>query len=155
MTNITDDKIFKLQKSLPIIRNLAGWTAEDLGERIGVTRQTITNIEKHKTLSMTKTQYIAIRAVLEYEIEQNKNTVLADSISLLVDADSLSEKQAKQVKETVDKISSMKSRRVNDKLVVEGMAATIAAIGAIGGLSLSQATKKSSFVPKWLSDLLK
>ena len=97
MTDITNEKIFKLQKNLPIIRNLAGWTAEDLGDRIGVTRQTITNIEKSETLSMTKTQYIAIRAVLEYEIEQSKNAVLADSISVLVDADDLSEKQAKQV----------------------------------------------------------
>lgn len=155
MTDITNEKIFKLQKNLPIIRNLAGWTAEDLGDRIGVTRQTITNIEKSETLSMTKTQYIAIRAVLEYEIEQSKNAVLADSISVLVDADDLSEKQAKQVAETVDKITSTKSRRVNDKLVLEGMAAALTALGAIGSLTLSQAAKKAGSVPKWLEDLLK
>ena len=155
MTDITNEKIFKLQKNLPIIRNLAGWTAEDLGERIGVTRQTIKNIEKSDTLSMTKTQYIAIRAVLEYEIEQSKNTVLADSISVLVDADDLSETQAEQVTETVEKITSMKSRRVNDKLVLEGMVAVLTALGAIGSLTLSQAAEKTSSVPKWLEDLLK
>lgn len=155
MTEITNQKIFRLQKYLPIIRNLAGWTAEDLGERIGVTRQTITNIERSETLSMTKTQYIAIRAVLDYEIEQSKNSVLADSISVLIDADDLSELQANQVKESVDRIASMKSRRVNDKLVMEGMAAAIAALGVIGSLSISRTTKVTAAVPKWLSDLLK
>lgn len=155
MMEVSREKIYRLQQSLPIIRNLAGWTAEELGNYIGVTRQTITNIEKSKDLSMTKTQYIAIRAVLEYEIEQSKNKTLADAISILVDEDDLSDLQKKQVKQTVDNISATKSRRVSDKLVLESMSALIAAIGAISTLTFAQTFKKDSSVPKWLSDILK
>ena len=155
MMEVSREKIYRLQQSLPIIRNLAGWTAEELGNYIGVTRQTITNIEKSKDLSMTKTQYIAIRAVLEYEIEQSKNKTLADAISILVDEEDLSDLQKKQVKQTVDNISATKSRRVSDKLVLESMSALIAAIGAISTLTFAQTFKKDSSVPKWLSDILK
>ena len=154
MSEISEKKILRLQKNLPIIRNLAGWTAEDLGERIGVTRQTITNLEKSDTLAMTKTQYIAIRAVLDYQIEETKNSALADAITVLVDADNLTEEQAKRINDTVTSIRKEKSRRVNDRIVLEGMTALIAALSAIGGLTLSTALKKSSSVPKWLSDLM-
>ena len=155
MEEVSKEKIYRLQQSLPIIRNLAGWTAEELGNYIGVTRQTITNIEKSKDLSMTKTQYIAIRAVLEYEIEQSKNKTLSDAITILVDEDDLPDLQKKQVEQTVDSISATKSRRVNDKLVLESMSALIAAIGAISGFTFAQTSKKDSSVPKWLSDILK
>lgn len=153
---ITNDKMLRLQKNLSIIRKLAGWTAEDLGERIGVTRQTITNIEKSEMLSMTKTQYIAIRAVFEFEIEESKNEILAESLSVLVDAEDLSDDQSKRIEEAVNSINSSKSHRISNKLVLTVMAAMLATLGPIGGVALSQAAKKAATtVPKWLSDLLK
>ena len=54
---VTDEE--KLQKYLPLIRNAAGWTAEELGNKIGVTKQTISNLENQKT-KMSKTQYLEI-----------------------------------------------------------------------------------------------
>lgn len=153
--DVSEKKILKLQKNLPIIRNLAGWTAEDLGNHIGVSRQTITNIEKSDTLSMTKTQYIAIRAVLDFEIEQSHNKTLAEAIAVLVDADDLTLAQEKQIEDTITTITNAKSRRVNDKLVLESMSALIAALSVIGGITLSQAFKKTSSVPKWLLDIMK
>lgn len=154
MRNISDEKILRLQKNLSIIRNLAGWTAEDLGENIGVTRQTITNLEKSQKRSMTKTQYIAIRAVLDYEIAHSNNETLANAISVLVDADDLSEEQKQKVEETVTRISSTKSRRVNDRIVKEGIIALITAIGVV---TLSkQVTSKSTQMTtlKWLEDVV-
>lgn len=153
--NVSKEKMLRLQKNLPIIRNLAGWTAEDLGNNIGVTRQTITNIEKSDTLSMTKTQYIATRAVLDYEISNSSNKTLSDAIAVLVDADDLTEDQEKKINETISNISETKSRRMRDKIVLESVATMIATIGVISGLSMSQALKKSSSIPKWLSDLMK
>jgi len=153
--NVSEEKMLRLQKNLPIIRNLAGWTAEDLGKNIGVTRQTITNIEKSDTLSMTKTQYIATRAVLDYEISNSSNKTLSDAIAVLVDADDLTEDQEKKIHETISNISETKSRRMRDKIVLESVATMIATIGVISGLSMSQALKKSSSIPKWLSDLMK
>jgi transcriptional regulator with XRE-family HTH domain len=83
--DIADEKRIKLfQKNLGTIRKVAGWTAERFGEEIGVTRQTISNLEKGRT-PMTKTQYLACRAVLTYEIAESENQGLAQVIRTLVD----------------------------------------------------------------------
>lgn len=79
-------QIKKLQQNLSSIRKIAGWTAEVLGDKIGVTKQTISNLENQKT-PMNFTQYIAIRSVLDYEIENNKeNEVLPKVVALLLDS---------------------------------------------------------------------
>ena len=75
MGKYSDTDITKLQNNLLLIRNVGGWTAEVFGDMIGVTKQTISNLENKKT-EMTKTQYIAIRAVLDYEMEENPNSCL-------------------------------------------------------------------------------
>lgn len=62
---MTDEE--KLQKYLPLIRNAAGWIAEDLGTKIGLTKQTISNLENQKT-RMSKTQYLAIQMVISQKI---------------------------------------------------------------------------------------
>ncbi len=61
------DEIERLQDNLLLIRRAMGWTAEELGDRIGVTRQTINNLEMKRN-KLNKTQYIAIRAVLDAEM---------------------------------------------------------------------------------------
>lgn len=77
--------IKRLQENLLSIRRLAGWTAENLGDKIGVTKQTISNLENNKT-PMTLTQYIAIRAILDHEMEHNKeNTILPEAVHILLD----------------------------------------------------------------------
>ena len=64
------DEIRRMQQYLLLIRRTVGWTAEDFGEKIGVTRQTINNIESGRN-KLTKTQYIAMRAILDAEIKSN------------------------------------------------------------------------------------
>ena len=75
-------EIDKLQRNLPSLRKLAGWTAENLGDKIGVTKQTISNLETGRTV-MSKIQYIAIRAVMDYEAKTNQN--LASALHLVLD----------------------------------------------------------------------
>lgn len=66
------NEIERMQKYLQLIRRAVGWSAEEFGERIGVTRQTINNIEAPNPRSkLTKTQYIAMRSVLDVEIHQH------------------------------------------------------------------------------------
>ena len=60
-------EIDRMQERLLLIRTVVGWTAEDFGNRIGVTRQTINNLEKSR-IKLSKTQYIAMRSVLDEEI---------------------------------------------------------------------------------------
>ena len=61
------DEIQRMQHNLLPIRRAVGWTAEEFGNQIGVTRQTINNIESGRHI-LTKTQYIAMRSVLDAEI---------------------------------------------------------------------------------------
>ncbi len=84
MDKADEKRIELFQKNLGTIRKVAGWTTERFGEEIGVTRQTISNLEKGRT-PMTKTQYLACRAVLTYEIAESENQGLARVIRTLVD----------------------------------------------------------------------
>lgn len=99
-----------LQQNLCSIRKIAGWTAEQLGEKIGVTKQTISNLENSKT-PMNLTQYIAIRSILDYEIESNHdNTVLPQVINILVDKGAeLEEENYSEIKEAVDTVAASAS----------------------------------------------
>ena len=82
MKNYTEGEIAKLQDNLLLIRKAGGWSAEEFGDMIGVTKQTISNLENKKTL-MSKTQYIAIRAVLDYEMaERPDDKVLISTVNL-------------------------------------------------------------------------
>ena len=62
-----------LQDNLKSIREILNWTSEDLGDLIGVTKQTISNLET-KNSKLTKLHYIAIRTVVDFEIEKLKST---------------------------------------------------------------------------------
>lgn len=64
--NTEEREISELQNNLEMLRKLFGWTAEQLGNRLGVTKQTILNLEHGKPV-MSKIQYIAIRSVMEVE----------------------------------------------------------------------------------------
>lgn len=64
------DELIRMQENLLLIRRTVGWTAEEFGDRIGVTRQTINNIEFGRN-KLSKTQYIAMRSVLDAEMVQS------------------------------------------------------------------------------------
>ena len=118
---IREKQIKLLQQNLLSIRKIAGWTAEQLGDKIGVTKQTISNLEKGKT-PMNFTQYIAIRSVLDYEVEINKeNEVLPKVITILLDKN--------------DEINDEDYTKV--KVAVETVAASAA--GGIAGVALTSA----------------
>ena len=62
-----------LQDNLKSIREILNWTSADLGDLIGVTKQTISNLET-KNSKLTKLHYISIRTVVDFEIEKLKST---------------------------------------------------------------------------------
>ena len=80
------DEIIRMQENLLLIRRTVGWTAEEFGDRIGVTRQTINNIEFGRN-KLTKTQYIAMRSVLDAEMSQSPDdtAMLRSILDALVD----------------------------------------------------------------------
>lgn len=75
-----------MQDNLCDLRKIAGWTAEVLAGKLGITKQTISNIENQK-VKISTIQYIAIRAVFECEIASNSsNTTLRKVMGVLFQA---------------------------------------------------------------------
>ena len=81
MDKHTQEKISRFQDSLATLRKVAGWSAEELGGRLDVTRQTIVNLETGQT-KMTKIQYMAIRLAFEDEAQENDNETLLNCYTL-------------------------------------------------------------------------
>ena len=148
MGKYSDTDITKLQNNLLLIRNAGGWTAEVFGDMIGVTKQTISNLENKKT-EMTKTQYIAIRAVLDYEMEENPNReILKSAVNLALHSDEVSEEDQKKIQAFV---SGAQKTGLDS-------AAVIAGIGAIIGVVAAEAIASPALVATsgaWLAKLLK
>lgn len=147
--NERDIQIKKLQQNLSPIRKIAGWTAEVLGDKIGVTKQTISNLENKKT-PMNFTQYIAIRSVLDYEIANNKeNEVLPKVVALLLDSeDELDETDYSKVQDVVGTVAATAAGGTStDKLdmvfnvLIKSLPFIVPIIGAIIGTSTSWSKK--------------
>lgn len=104
-----------MQKYLSILRKVNGWTTEELGKRIGVTKQTISNLENNK-VTMSKTQYIALRTVFEYEVRiVNTNMTLKRILCLLFYEDNKSIKENKDIFEVLENIAAAAAGGISGK----------------------------------------
>ncbi len=93
-------QIERMQKNLLLFRRALGWTAEEFGEKIGVTRQTINNLESGRS-TLTKTQYIAMRSVIERErelLDEDTKKMVSALLDIFVDN---AEKYNEQDKERI------------------------------------------------------
>ena len=124
-----------LQDNLKSIREILNWTSADLGDLIGVTKQTISNLET-KNSKLTKLHYIEIRTVVDFEIEKLKSTDSdrAERACMLLEV--LSKAEAENL--DFDEISQA------SKLIVSSTSAMIAGkiIGTLIPLLLVGFTKK-------------
>lgn len=80
------EEIQRMQNNLLLIRRTIGWTAAEFGDQIGVTRQTINNIESGRN-KLTKTQYIAMRSVIDAEIVKHpeETQMVKTLLDMLID----------------------------------------------------------------------
>lgn len=133
--NEREKKIARLQQNLLAVRKIAGWTTEQLGDKIGVSKQTISNLENGKS-PMNFTQYIAIRAVLDCEIETNaSNEVLPQVISILLDSN---DEDYAKAKEPVRVVAASASGGITSTATLLGLLSAlspISAIGIVGGIT--------------------
>lgn len=129
-------EIIKLQDNLPSLRRLAGWTAADLGEKVGVTKQTISNLETGR-IDMTKMQYIAIRTVLEYEAKTHDNKNLEQAMHLVLDDIDSSKAQQAENEQKVKAAAAAATEGVGDEILADilGVVASMAFIGITSWLS--------------------
>ena len=122
MKNYTEQEITRLQESLQLIRQAGGWSAEEFEEMIGVTKQTISNLENKKTV-MSKTQYIAIRAVLDWEVaEREDDSLLASTVDLCLNHENISQEDKLKAQAFV---SGAKKIGLDNAAIVAGLAALV------------------------------
>ena len=72
----TEDTRLILQNNLKAIREILNWTSSDLGNLIGVTKQTISNLETQNS-RLTKLHYIALRTVIDFEQISEASSLIA------------------------------------------------------------------------------
>lgn len=72
-----------LQDNLTLLRKAAGWTAVDLANTLGVTRQTIYNLESGVT-NLSKTQYIALKEIFRSWYDTHQNNVALGYLNNMV-----------------------------------------------------------------------
>ena len=79
------EEIQRMQDNLLLIRRTIGWTAAEFGNQIGVTRQTINNIESGR--NKLKTQYIAMRSVIDAELVKHpeETQMVKTLLDMLID----------------------------------------------------------------------
>lgn len=131
MANTDESIISRFQKNLETIRKVTGWTSQELADEIGVTRQTISNLESGKS-KMTKTQYLALRTVLNFEIIQNDNRSLATIVKSLVDDMEL----PAGYEASLDPVSRSQGDRGKNAAMTGLSVLTAAAAGSIGAIGL-------------------
>ena len=132
----TEDTRLILQNNLKAIREILNWTSSDLGNLIGVTKQTISNLETQNS-RLTKLHYIALRTVIDFEIENLKMTDKdrADRAELLLNFFDESEKYAASENKSIDleqisEVSSLIAASSTVKLAAKIMGPLAAIIGA-------------------------
>ena len=157
-----EEIISLLQDNLSSVRRIAGWTTQELGDKIGVTKQTISNLESKKS-KMTRTQYIAIGSVLKYEVSSNKNAeVLSYVINILLDSDKkYSDKEKADIKKNFEMLaaaatSGMKGGDLHEfsrklGITTSAIAGATAAAALVGGMGLPLLATASS---AWLGAIL-
>lgn len=147
---VMDKEIERFEEYFQIIRKSVGWSADEFGERIGVTRQTINNIE-NKKYKLTKSLYLLSRYVLEQEIETHpdETEMLKVILDVFVDhPDKYSQKTKDKIYQETNLLSpAIKTKNSNRKEVSKEWKAilvglSVIASSAIAAIAISSWRKK-------------
>lgn len=136
-------KMLNLQLNLKLIRKVCGWTSAELSKLIGITRPTLSKMENSKDCLITKTQYIAIRKLIDYEITENNNELLGTIMRVCVDNDNVTTNEKKRIEDYVKKA---KKGGIDNSTIAIGVA------GIVGATLAALLTTKTV---DWFAPLLK
>lgn len=116
-----EETIKRFQRVMPLIRRINGWTLEEFGDKLKVTKQTISNLENKNKTSITLTQYIAIRSVIEYEMQFSKNKdVLVTMLNMFVDNyDQYTDEERNRLEDKISLIKMPSKGLTSEKIAVD------------------------------------
>ena len=140
-----------MQDNLCYLRKIAGWTAETLAGKLGITKQTISNLENHK-VQLSRMQYIAIRAVFECEICLNpSNTTFKKVMGILFHAlPPIYESRKEEVRTAMIAIASIAAAGLSGLQLYSSAMALLAPLGKV--LSQREISHLNEPSLQWLMD---
>ena len=100
---INEEAISRLGEVLGLARQSLGWSTERLAVEIGVTRQTVNNLESGRG-RLSKTQYMALRCLFDDEMENHpdETEMLATLLEVFVDhPEKYDEDKRKQIRDSI------------------------------------------------------
>ena len=136
----TDKEIERFQSKLQTIRKAAGWSAEKLGEKTGLSRQNINNLENNR-YQLTKSTYMLMRFVLDAEIEAHPDET--EMLKVILDAfvdhpEKYSEEAKNKILKEANLLSpAIKTKVSNRKEVSNEWKAILISLGAITAAAVS------------------
>ncbi len=114
----------RLKENLREIRRIAGWSGEDLGGMLGLSRQSISKLETGLS-SLTVAQYIAVRHLLDAWMKSHpENKTLPRMVTLLLDERRIWGIGYKELQYIAKNIADMVAGGV-DQAVVDTVAKTL------------------------------
>ena len=149
---IKKEPIRIMQKHLQVLRKINGWTAEELGQKLGVTKQTISNFENNK-VEMTKTQYIALRTILEYEMRiVDENNVLKTVMYILFYSPiNCCDDEYENVNDALNNIAAAAVGGVSGTQLSILATTILSPLNVLRGVNIEQAISVMAY--KWLEEL--
>lgn len=121
-----------MQDNLCELRKIAGWTAETLGGKLGITKQTISNLENQK-VKLSRVQYIAIRSVFECEVAMSRdNTTLRKVMGVLFTAmPPVYQDRKDEIRTAMISIASIASAGITGIQLHSSATALLASLGSV------------------------
>lgn len=120
----------RMQDSLTILRTLAGWTMQEMADRLGCTKQNISRLENKKN-EMSFVQCIAIRTILGMEIEELDKKAAEKN-------DSEAQAQSEQLKTAITILLDMPEDQITQEMRDSIEAAAKAAKGGVSRILLKK-----------------
>lgn len=112
----------RLQNNLSKFRILLDWTATDLGNKLDMSKQAISNLESKKT-TLSVAQYIAIRALILEELIERKNQHFYNLINLIFNVlvenpDTYTDEQKQDMILKIDALVALKKANASDDVII-------------------------------------
>lgn len=138
--------IENLQRYLPLIRKAGGWTSDKFAKKLGISRQALSKLENADTCNMSQTTYMAIRSLLDYEMNTNPDNVLLRAVvNMCLEDESLSkQKITDEERKNVDAyITGAQKNGLDNKAIIGGVAMLLGvAVGVLVAPSTTEWMEK-------------
>lgn len=153
MSSNISTQIAIMQDNLCDLRKIAGWTAETLAGKLGITKQTISNLENGK-VKLSRIQYIAIRSVFECEVASNpSNTTLRKVLRVLFQSMvPIYDEKKEQIRTAMLSIASISAAGLSGLQLHSSAVALLAPLGSAAMHATDAPMGEPSL--RWLLDLL-